>query len=447
MGERLDIYLDQFKPRAYQDCLFDAVFKKQYKRIMAIWPRRAGKDLTAWNICIRQLIQKSCVIFYVFPTFALGRRILWDALTIDGYRILDYLPKELIESKNEQLMRIRLINGSLFQVLGSDKFDKSMIGTNAHGMVFSEFAVSEPLSYSLSLPILDSSDGWALIVSTPRGKNFMYDMYNIAIDNPDHWFVSKLTVDDTKHVSLDKILKSRETGEMSEDLQMQEYWTSFDMGVEGSYYIKYIDRLNIEGQIGHVPWYPSYKVHTAWDIGTNDMTSITFFQYVNNNIYIIDCYENNKHGLEHYIKVLRDKPYIYGKHLGPHDMKNMSFSTGMTRWEKAKDLGVIFTIVPKIGVMDGIEAVRTILPRCWFDEQKAAGLLKALQNYRQEYDSQRKVYKDVPYHDIHSNYADSMRYLAVGLHFVKEGSTPEEIEKDYREAMYGPQDNLPRFFR
>lgn len=414
---------------------------------MAIWPRRAGKDLTAWNICIRQLLLRPCVIFYIFPTFALGRRILWDSLTIDGYRILDYLPKELIATKNEQLMRIRLVNGSLFQVLGSDKFDKSIIGTNANAMVFSEFAVSEPLSYSLSLPILDSSDGWAMIISTPRGKNFLYDMYNIAMDNLDHWFVSKLTIDDTKHISMEKILKSRETGQMSEDLQLQEYWTSFELGVEGSYYIKYLDKLNLTGQIGSVPWDPSYKVNTSWDIGCHDMTSICFFQVINNNIHLIDCYENNKQGMEHYIKILKDKPYVYGKHLGPHDMNNMSFSTGMTRWQKAKDLGVIFIIVPKLSIEDGIEAVRTVLPRCWFDEKNTAQLIKALQNYRQEYDSKRKMYKDHPFHDVYSNFADSMRYLSVGLNLVRDEYSPEDIEKDYVEAMYGPKSSLPRFFK
>jgi len=443
----LEIRLDKFVPRGYQECLFDAIFNLNFKKVMAVWPRRSGKDLCAWNICIQQLLRKTCVIFYVFPTFALGRRILWDALTIDGDRILDYLPKELVESKNEQLMRIKLKNGSLFQIVGSDKFDKSMIGTNAHGMVFSEFAVSEPQSYSLSLPILSVSDGWALVVSTPRGKNFMYDMYNVALENPDIWYVSKLTVDDTKHVSHEKLALDRRTGEMSEDLQLQEYWTSFDMGVEGSYYTKYIDQLKLKNQIGHVPWDPTRKVHTAWDLGVRDMTSIIFFQIEGQAIKIIDCYEKNKEGLEHYIKILKAKDYTYGKHIGPHDIRNMEFSTGITRWEKARRLGVTFTVADKIGIMDGIEAVRSKLPLMWFDSLRCEPLIKALENYRQEYDSKRKVYKEKPFHDVFSNFADAMRYLAVSLNKVKDGTSPEELEKRYREAMYGDQSHMPAVFR
>jgi hypothetical protein len=115
-----------------------------YKKVMAIWPRRAGKDMTAWNICIQELLRKIQTIYYVFPTYSSGRRILWDAITNDGFRILDYLPKEVIESKNEQLMRIRLKNGSLFQVIGSDNYDNALVGTNPKGIVFSEFAISNP---------------------------------------------------------------------------------------------------------------------------------------------------------------------------------------------------------------------------------------------------------------------------------------------------------------
>jgi len=441
------VKLDRFKPRPYQECLFDAIINMGYKKVMAVWPRRAGKDLTAWNICIQELIKRTQTIYYVFPTYSSGRRILWDSITNDGSRILDYMPKEVIESKNEQLMRIRLKNGSVFQIVGSDNYDNALVGTNPQGVVFSEFAISNPLAYGFVRPILSANNGWVLIVSTPRGKNFLWEMYNIGLMNPKSWYVSKLTVDDTNHIPLDVIERERAEGEMSEDLQLQEYWTSFEMGIEGAYYTKYIDKLRLNSQIACVPWEPALKVHTAWDIGVRDMTSIIFFQIAGQVIRIIDCYEKNKEGIEHYVNVLKSKDYTYGKHIGPHDIRVMDFSTGITRWEKAKQLGITFVVADKIPVVDGIEAVRSALPRMWFDEVKCSKLIKALENYRQEFDPKKKVYKHKPLHDVFSNFSDSMRYLCVSLRKVRDGLTPEELDARYRKAMYGDEINMPQVFR
>jgi len=441
------VHLNKFVPREYQKCLFDAIINCGFKKVMAVWPRRSGKDMCAWNICIQELLRTVQTIYYVFPTYSSGRRILWDAINNDGFRILDYLPKELIESKNEQLMRIKLKNGSVFQVIGSDNYDNALVGTNPKGVVFSEFAISNPLAYSFVRPILSANGGWALIVSTPRGKNFMWEMYNTALENPNSWYVSKLTVDDTGHIPLEEIEQERREGSMSEDLQLQEYWTSFDMGIEGAYYTKYLDRLRLNGQISHVPWEPGLPVHTSWDIGCRDMTSIIFFQIAGQVIRVIDCYEKNKEGIEHYVNVLKSKEYTYGKHIGPHDIRNMDFSTGITRWEKARQLGITFTVADKIGIMDGIEAVRSKLPSMWFDANNCASLIKALENYRQEYDPKRKVYKEKPLHDVFSNFADSMRYLCVSLRKINSNTSPEELEKRYREAMYGNQAHMPPVFR
>ena len=444
--EQQTIHLNKFKPRDYQLALFDARENKGFKRIMAIWPRRSGKDLTAWNICIRALLRKVQTIYYIFPTFASGRRILWDAINNDGFRILDYLPQELVESRNEQLMRIRLINGSVFQIIGSDSYNNTLVGTNPTGVVFSEFAISDPMAYSFIRPILSANEGWCIIVSTPRGRNHLWELYEVA-KNSAHWYVSKLTVDDTKHIPIEEILRERESGEMSEDLQMQEYWTSFEKGVEGSYYTKYIDRARLAGQIGMVPWDSSLPVHTAWDLGVRDTTAIIFFQTSGQSIRIIDAYEKNKEGLEHYVAYLKTKPYIYGKHIGPHDIRVRELGSGSTRWEKARSLGVRFEVADQISIEDGIEAVRSTFSRLWIDERNCNGLIKAIENYRQEYDSKKRVYKPRPLHNQFSNYADALRYLCISLDKTKDGLSAQELEKNYKEAMWGTQSNMPDIFK
>jgi phage terminase large subunit len=438
------IRLNRFVPRDYQLPILDAIENKGYKKVLAILPRRAGKDMTAFQLCIRACLKKVCVIFYIFPTYASGKKILWDSITSTGERILDYIPEELIDSKNGQEMKIRFKNGSLFQIVGSDNYD-SLMGTNPQGVVFSEYALQDERAYQYIRPILTANLGWALFISTPRGKNHMWQLYQIALHSPE-WFVYKLTVEDTNHIPLAEIEKERREGIMSEDLIQQEYYTSFTMGVEGSYYAKYIDRMRVKNQIGMVAWEPGFKVHTAWDLGVRDSTCIIFFQVIGQAIRLIDVYEKSKEGLEHYAKILQQKPYTYGKHIAPHDIRVREFGSGMTRLEKAKQLGISFTIAPDVSIEDGIESVRSALSKIWIDEKACDPLIKALENYRQEYDIKRKVYKSCPLHDWSSHFADAMRYLCISLPKTKDGTSPDELDRRYREALYGSETNLPRMF-
>ena len=185
-------------------------------------------------------------------------------------------------------MRIKLINGSMIQIVGSDNYDNSLVGTTALGMAFSEYALQDERCYSFARPILTASDGFALFVSTPRGKNHLFTMHEIARSSED-WFVSKLTVEDTKHIPLHEIEREKNLGEISEDLIQQEYYCDFSLGVEGSYYSKYIDQMRLKNQIGNVPWEPSFRVCTSWDLGVRDSTCIIFFQVVGLTVRIIGC--------------------------------------------------------------------------------------------------------------------------------------------------------------
>jgi len=853
--------LNSFVPRPYQIPILDALENKEYKKIIAIMPRRAGKDMVAWNLAIRQCVKKTCIVYYIFPTYSQAKKVIWSSITNDGKQFLDFIPKELIASKNSQEMKIVFTNGSILQLIGSENID-SIVGTNPYGCVFSEYALQDPKAYQFIRPILAANDGWALFIScvspdtlvitedgfkrikdvsksrkeyselnkpifglngfnnatsfyyggkqntlritlstgyqiectpihplwdgsdwvkakdlrigdelpvqygqnvfgpglslagfrnsnhhnilkkitktaltedffyllgvmcvdahytklcvttrnpkakeildaittfgfkkftiknrhiskktpsetyssyflasrnycaflkflgfprkskertipdkllecskiqmksffqglfeangwtlngkttglmvvfcslgekfvkdvqrillnfgivsffkqakytrfkdvttniyynlritgyfayvflkeigfrnkcnqdceklisefvkeesgniysmdsnyirshykrrifqfpgrsarrhiakiaseyndpylkslikekffyskiksieesesevfdfvipsthsffsngfishnTPRGKNNFWELYQVAKHHP-AWFAYKLTLDDTCHIPLKEIEREREEGIMSEDLIQQEYYTSFDLGVEGAYYVKYIDKMRLKGQIGDVPYETGFKVHTAWDIGVRDSTAIIFFQVIGQVVRIIDCYENAKVGLEHYVKVLAEKEYVYGKHIAPHDMKVKEFGSGMTRLEKAKQLGIKFIVAPSLSIQDGIESVRSCFSKVWIDERMGAPLIRALENYRQEYDSKKKVYFPHPLHNQFSHMADAMRYLAISLPKTRDGASAEDIDRNYREAMYG-DGQLPPFFR
>lgn len=437
------IKLDSFKCRPYQAPIWDAIQNKGYKRVLAIMPRRAGKDITAFNLMVREALLTVGVYYYVFPTYSQGKKILWDSITNTGEKFLSYIPKELVAKMNGQEMKITLTNNSLIQIVGSDNID-SLVGTNPRGVIFSEYALQTPLAYQFLRPILLANDGWALFISTPRGRNHMYELYQIAKNSPD-WWTCHLSVNDTRHIPLSEIEKEKAEGIMSEDLIQQEYYCDFHIGIEGSYYSKYINKMRLAGQITDVPWEPAHRVHTAWDLGVRDSTCIIFFQCIGTIVRIIDCYEKSKEGLEHYVTILNGKPYTYGKHFAPHDIRVRDFSLGITRWEKARQLGVTFQMVDNIPIEDGIEAVRSTLSKTWIDDHNCSTLIRSLENYRQEYDAKKRVYKPKPLHNEYSHMADAMRYLALSLPRTQDGLSREEINRNYRSAMYG-EESLPGFF-
>lgn len=445
MNIEAQIHLNRFKPRSYQLPFFDAVENKKYKRVLLIWPRRAGKDVAAFNLAIRAALRKPQVIYYIFPTYSQGRKVIFDTLTNDGDRMLEFIPRELIAGTNNQELKIKLINESIIQIVGSDNYD-SLMGTNPKLCIFSEYALQDPRAYQYIRPILTANDGCAIFLSTPRGRNHLWELFQVASNSPD-WFCQKLTVADTGHISLHEIEKERALGELSDDMIQQEYYTSWDLGVEGSYYAKYIDRMRTKGQIGLVPWENGFPVHSSWDIGVRDATSIIAFQVIGMSLRIIWCYENSKVGLEHYTTVLKQQPYQWGKHIAPHDIRVKEFGSGMTRWEKAKELGIQFTIAPQVGVEDGIEAVRSSLGKFWIDDKNCAQLIKALENYRQEYDHKRKVYASHPLHDWSSHFSDAMRYLCISLPKLTDRASAADIDRRYQEAMYGVNYNMPSLFR
>ncbi len=440
-----EIILNKWLPRNYQLDAVAALENEGYKKLLLCWSRRAGKDIVAWNLCIRQALKKVGVYFYLFPTYSQARKVIWNSITNSGESFLDFIPKEIIEKTNATELLIKLKNGSIIQLVGSDNWN-GIMGTNPQGCVFSEFALQDPQAYQYIRPILAANGGWTIVNSTPRGRNSFYDLYQIAIQS-DEWFVSRLTVDDTQHISRELIEREIESGECSFELSEQEYFCSFSMGVEGSYYSRYIDKMKLDGRIGIVPWEPGFAVNTCWDLGMRDSTVIIFFQAIGQTIRIMDCYENSKVGLEHYVNVIKQKEYTYNKHFLPHDVSVRELGTGMSRMDKLKQLGIKATIADNIGIMDGIECVRSNLSKIWIDERNCKPLIKALENYRQEFDLKRKVYKDHPLHDHNSHWADSMRYLCISLPKTRDGLTPQKLEQNYREAMLGNQAPMPAFFR
>jgi hypothetical protein len=210
------------KFRSYQYPLYEAMNEK--KRAIIVYHRRAGKDITCWNIMlIKALTQRKGAYYYIFPSFRQARKAIWEAIDNDGRRFLDYIPRELLTSKpNASEMRIELKSGSIIRLLGSDDFD-SVRGTNPVGVVFSEFAYQKPeVWYQVVEPALRINGGWAIFNSTPYGKNHFYKMFNYAKQMPDEWFFQMATIDDTGIVNQKELDVLKDQG-VSDESIAQEY--------------------------------------------------------------------------------------------------------------------------------------------------------------------------------------------------------------------------------
>ena len=406
----------------------------------------SGKDWVAFQLLIWASLAKPGVYFIIYPTYSQGRKILWESMTNDGKRFLDMIPKEAIVSVNNTEMKIRLINQSLLCVIGSDNID-SIVGTNCIGCVYSEMALQSEAAMQMIRPILAANGGWCIMISTPRGKNFFYEIYKVACEKPD-WFVSYLTLDDTCHIPLSEIERDRDEGLMPETLIRQEYYCDWNMGITGSFFGKMLDKMRLTGQIGKVIYDPTKPCHVSIDIGWNDPTACIFFQVVGNSINIIDYYENNKEPLEHYVDVIKNRGYKnIGTCIGPHDLRQHNIETGNTRWMVLNQLGLTFQVAPSISIEDGITAAQGLLSRVCIDEKKCERFIKILENYRAEYNPKREAYSRVPLHNFASHGADAYRYLAISLHLIETNdSTPEQLDKRYRDSVYGPNTFDPRNF-
>lgn len=413
----------KWKPRNYQmPCWQHFERPVENLRGACVWHRRAGKDLLAINLCAVKSQERVGTYWHMLPTYKQGRNIVWNGFTKDGRKFIDHFPKELVASQNQTEMRITFKNDSIYQVVGTDNID-SLVGTNPVGVVFSEYSLHDPAAWDYIRPILAENGGWALFIFTARGKNHGYKLFTMSEKNK-KWFSQKLVAgnngtkrEDGSPVVSDELIEDERASNMPEEMIQQEFYCSFEAPLVGAYYSTQMQRMHEQGRICVVPWEPQLPVNTAWDLGVSDGTSIWFFQEFGEEIRVIDYYENSGEGLGHYMKVISGQhedhrhrlDWTYGKHYAPHDIEVREFSSGKSRIETARELGLKFTPVAVHQVMDGIEHVRTMLPKMYIDEKRCERGIEALRQYRKEWNEKLKIFQDHPFHDWTSHAADSLR--------------------------------------
>lgn len=417
-----------FRARPHQDALHHAL--KRFNVVVA--HRRFGKTVWVINEIIERSLQCNLPrprYAYLAPLHRQAKQVAWD--------YAKHYVREIPGMKpNEAELRIDFMGERRISLYGADNPD-ALRGIYLDGVVLDEPAQMRPRVWSeIIRPTLADRGGWAIFIGTPKGHNEFHDLYEGAtkgfkheapdgavtrVVDPD-WYGAMFKASETGILPPEEIAAMRRV--MSEDEAEQELECSFSAAILGAYYARLLHAAEQEqpSRIGRVPYEPKLPVSTAWDLGIGDDTAIWFVQQNGREVWVIDYYENRGVGLDHYAKVLREKPYSYNRHILPHDVEVRELGSGKTRLEVLRSLGVgLIEVLPRLAagaaneVDDGIQAVRTLLPRCWFDASRCMLGLEALRHYRREYDDERKVFSDRPLHDWTSHAADAFRYLARGL--------------------------------
>lgn len=429
-------------PREYQRPLWDYL-RRGGKRAAVSWHRRAGKDEVFLHHTAVQAHLRVGNYWYMLPEYSQARKSMWNAVNphTAKRRIDEAFPKEIRKSTREDEMMIQFLNGSTFQLVGSDNFN-SLVGSPPVGLVFSEYALSNPSAWAYLMPIVEENGGWAAFNSTPRGKNHFKELLEHAKKNP-KWFGQVLTAEQTgvfRPEQLDDIksqMIANHGVEFGTALYLQEYYCSFDAAIMGSIWGDCIATAEAEGRIGAVSHDEKYPVYTAWDLGREDATAIWFFQIVGKNLHIIDYHESNHKDIPFYAELLREKKrtrgFDYGVHYLPHDARPRTIAAGgksILQQFIQENVGK-FNIAPRLDVQEGIQAARATFPMCKFDALHCEKGLEALRAYHHEWDDEKKTFGLAPSHDWSSHGSDSFRYLSLCWKFHK----TRELEAPLQERL------------
>ena len=395
-----------YEPRAQ----FAAFHERSQRWAIIVAHRRCGKTVATINDIIRRAIVEAKPdgrYAYVAPQYNQAKDVAWHYLKRFCAPIL-----EVGGSANEAELKVTLPTGAAMRLYGADNYDR-MRGLYFDGVVLDEAADFPPAAWpEVIRPALSDRRGWATWIGTPKGHNAFYEQWQRAAD-ADDWFRLELRASQTGLINDMELAAARR--DMTADQYAQEFECSFSAAIQGAYYGAELRRAEDDGRIGRVPWEPKLKVWTSWDLGIGDSTAIWFVQQTGRELRVIDYYESSGVGLDHYAKVLGEKPYSYATHLLPHDAQVKELGTGRSRVETLESLGIRPTVLGAQSVDDGINAGRLLMARAWFDATRCARGLEALKQYRREYDEKLRAFRGRPRHDWTSHAADSWRYLALGI--------------------------------
>lgn len=367
---------------------------------------------------------------YIAPFYAQAKDVAWTYLKQYGGVIPGAQP-------NESELRLDLPNGARVRLYGADNYDR-MRGIYLDGVILDEYGDMDPRVWpEVIRPALSDRQGFATFIGTPKGRNSFHDLHRQAEGSPD-WFSLVLRASESGLVDEAELADARAM--MTPEQYAQEFECSFDAAILGAYYAALIEDAERTGRITTIASDAALPIHTAWDLGIGDSTAIWVFQAGPEGMRLIDHIEDHGKPLPHYVAELNARGHRGGIDYVPHDARVRDLGTGRTRLETLAGMGRNPQLVAQHQVDDGVNAVRQLLPRMWFDADRCSAGLEALRNYRTEYDEKAKVFRPRPRHDWTSHTADALRYAAMGYRELAVAKVREIAKAPSGTVWLGPPD-------
>ena len=388
---------------------FRALHNSTARWIFVVAHRRAGKTVALCNQTIRRALENPRAFpppryGYIGPSFAQAKDLVW------GYfkHYTNVLPRVKVVEGDLQII---LPNGAMINLYGGSAAYERMRGLYFDGIVADEYPLLNPAMLgSVIRPCLADYQGWGVISGTSAGDDHFNELRKRAQRETDTWDMFSIPVDQTDALDPDEVAEMRK--DMTADEFAREMMCSFDAPVEGSYYGEVMNEIQLNGQITGVPYDPNSLVWTEWDLGVDDEMVIWFGQRCGREIHYIDYYANTGKGLDHYVGQIKSKPYAYGCHVVPHDIKARELGTGVSRKDVLDSMLANVFVCPNHTVEDGISATRAAIRMSWFDKVRCEPGIMALRNYH-------KTASGKPLHNWASHAADAKRVGYVALNMIQ----------------------------
>lgn len=395
-----EVYIE-YEPRAQ----FVDFHQRNQRWACLVCHRRAGKTVACINELINRAIytnKENSRYAYIAPFYRQAKDVAWEYLK-------QFAGDAAIKVKESEL-RVVLFNGSWITLYGADNPD-ALRGLYFDGAVLDEYGDMRPSLWGeVVLPTLADRKGWAVFIGTPKGKNQFFEVYERSTER-ETWYSMMLRASESGLLDQEELDEMR--AQMDDDQYAQELECSFEAAVKGTYYSKIIAHLEDIGQITSVEYDPEFDVSVAADIGYSDSTALWFWQKRPDGLAIIDYEEAHGEALQYYFDLLKMKPYAYDEIWLPHDAKAKTLQTGRSTVEQFLSQKFPVKIAPRLSVQHGIDAVRMVLPHCWFDRENCSEGIAALRSYKRSYNEVTRSFMDTPKHDWASDGADGFRTLSL----------------------------------
>jgi phage terminase large subunit len=447
----LQVPAHRLPQRDYQKSITEAYFNPSIDQLLLVIARRGGKTSNTFAECVvPDLVKKKQTIVLVYPIAKMGFRNFWMNIENDGTRTLDHIPKSLIknQSNTEDDMRIELINGSVFMVLGATNVE-ALRGANGKVYWFDEFSDMPIEAVNVVAPIVEANGGKLIYTGTPKidginGETMRRMHFSFKEDS------SKYTcyIDATNYMTTEQLEKSRQGYILrnGNDFKFrQEMLLDWGQSLGSSYYGQIMSKKDTDKTIGEFAHNPAYPVYTAWDLGRSDSMVIIFFQNIKGVVRMIDIHEAVGSSVKAMIPILQQKPYNYGWHFLPHDGTVGSTNDGVTRIGTLHNAGITnVSTLRREGVGVGIGRVEDGLPNLLINLGTTGGFNRNIRKYKRKYNPETGNYMG-PDHKSQSHIADALRYMYTALHYwfnekgeceLSQGDTQQEYASDLAVVTY-----------